>query len=159
MEIKDVEVRVSRQDDDYRLVFDYLEPSMQNLVIIPKEAYLALAEHFSSKKDVVRYSLIEKDNPSAERLSWDFKKKALENGLSESEVNKMISESITDLKRAMGDNPNESPCVKISDSDMATVEALHDSLLDEKVCTLDSDLLKKSRMLSNRMYGVLYGKS
>jgi len=90
MEIKDVEVRVSRQDNDYRLVFDYLEPSMQNLVTIPKEAYLALAEHFSSKKDVVRYSLIEKDNPSAERLSWDFKKKALENGLSESEVNKMI---------------------------------------------------------------------
>ena len=69
----------------------------------------------------------------------------------------MIRGFITDLKRAMGDNPNENPCVEISDSDIATVEALHDLLLDEKVCTLDSDLLKKSRMLTNRMYGVLYG--
>lgn len=42
--------------------------------------------------------------------------------------------------------------MEIKDSDIATVEALHDLLLDYHGYKLDHPTLKKARKLTNRMY-------
>lgn len=43
-----------------------------------------------------------------------------------------------------------------NDGDIATVEALHDLLLDNGVCSLDCETLKRARELTAKMYSVLY---
>ena len=44
---------------------------------------------------------------------------------------------------------------EIKDRDIATIEALHDTLLDEKVLGLNSRSMKESRALTQRMYKAL----
>lgn len=46
--------------------------------------------------------------------------------------------------------------VNIVDSDIATIEALHDLLLDAHGYSLDFRTLKKARELTNKMYKALY---
>jgi hypothetical protein len=46
--------------------------------------------------------------------------------------------------------------VKIVDSDIATIEALHDLLLDAHGYSLDFRTLKKARELTAKMYKALY---
>ena len=46
--------------------------------------------------------------------------------------------------------------VEISDSDIATIEALHDLLLDKHKYSLEFPTLKKARELTAKMYKVLY---
>jgi hypothetical protein len=45
--------------------------------------------------------------------------------------------------------------VKIQDSDIATIERLHDTLLDERILGLNAILMVKSRKLTTRMYKAL----
>lgn len=42
--------------------------------------------------------------------------------------------------------------LEIKDRDIATIEALHDTLLDEKVLGLNARSMKESRALTQRMY-------
>lgn len=51
-----------------------------------------------------------------------------------------------------------SASVDIIDSDIATIEALHDLLLDEHGYPLDFITLKKARELTAKMYAALYPK-
>lgn len=51
-----------------------------------------------------------------------------------------------------------SASVDIIDSDIATIEALHDLLLDEHGYQLDFITLKKARELTAKMYAALYPK-
>ncbi len=46
--------------------------------------------------------------------------------------------------------------VNIVDSDIATIEALHDLLLDAHGYSLDFRMLKKARELTAKMYKALY---
>ena len=43
----------------------------------------------------------------------------------------------------------------IKDRDIATIEAMHDTLLDEKILGLNARSMKESRALTQRMYKVL----
>ncbi len=45
--------------------------------------------------------------------------------------------------------------LEIKDRDIATIEALHDTLLDEKVLGLNARSMKESRALTQRMYKAL----
>lgn len=45
--------------------------------------------------------------------------------------------------------------LEIKDRDIATIEALHDTLLDEKVLGLNARSMKESRALTERMYEAL----
>ncbi len=49
--------------------------------------------------------------------------------------------------------------VSIVDSDIATIEALHDLLLDAHGYQLDFITLKRARELTAKMYATLYPKS
>ena len=51
-----------------------------------------------------------------------------------------------------------SASVDIIDSDIATIEALHDLLLDEHGYQLDFITLKRARELTAKMYAALYPK-
>jgi len=46
--------------------------------------------------------------------------------------------------------------MKINDKDIATIEMLHDRLLEEEIYDLNSDLLKNARKLTQKMYKELY---
>lgn len=54
---------------------------------------------------------------------------------------------------------SRSALVSIVDSDIATIEALHDLLLDAHGYSLDFITLKKARELTAKMYNALYPKS
>ncbi len=45
--------------------------------------------------------------------------------------------------------------LEIKDRDIATIEAMHDTLLDEKVLGLNARSMKESRALTQRMYKAL----
>ena len=45
--------------------------------------------------------------------------------------------------------------LEIKDRDIATIEALHDTLLDKKVLGLNARSMKESRALTQRMYKAL----
>lgn len=45
--------------------------------------------------------------------------------------------------------------LEIKDKDIATIEALHDVLLDEKILGLNARCMKESRALTQRMYKAL----
>ena len=45
--------------------------------------------------------------------------------------------------------------LEIKDKDIATIEALHDTLLDNKVLGLNARSMKESRALKQRMYKAL----
>jgi hypothetical protein len=45
--------------------------------------------------------------------------------------------------------------LEIKDRDIATIEALHDTLLDKKVLGLNATSMKESRALTQRMYKAL----
>ena len=45
--------------------------------------------------------------------------------------------------------------LEIKDRDIATIEAMHDTLLDEKVLGLNARSMKESRALTKRMYKAL----
>jgi hypothetical protein len=45
--------------------------------------------------------------------------------------------------------------LEIKDRDIATIEAMHDTLLDEKVLGLNARSMKESRDLTQRMYEAL----
>ena len=49
--------------------------------------------------------------------------------------------------------------MKITDKDIATIEALHDLLLDENITTFKSACLVRARELTRRMYIELEYKS
>tara|TARA_R110000772_G_C12933884_1_gene400071 strand:- start:65 stop:367 length:303 start_codon:yes stop_codon:yes gene_type:complete len=45
--------------------------------------------------------------------------------------------------------------LEIKDRDIATIEAMHDTLLDEKILGLNARSMKESRALTQRMYKAL----
>ena len=45
--------------------------------------------------------------------------------------------------------------LEVKDMDIATIEAMHDTLLDEKVLGLNARSMKESRALTQRMYKAL----
>lgn len=54
---------------------------------------------------------------------------------------------------------SRSALVSIVDGDIATIEALHDLLLDEHGYQIDFITLKRARELTAKMYAALYPKS
>jgi len=71
-------------------------------------------------------------------------------------INKMSKENKTSDKQQNGNdfiaNVRRSVSVDIVDSDIATIEALHDLLLDAHGYSLDFITLKRARELTAKMY-------
>ncbi len=81
----------------------------------------------------------------------------------EDKINKICTElndgkiAVVQATEKLFDLFNVSKCfnLEIKDRDIATIEALHDVLLDEKILGLNARSMKESRALTQRMYKAL----
>ena len=93
------------------------------------------------------YPLIVKFNNLVNEASFTFDGKILESQAS--------ALSFTEYDFVNGGFSQERPQPEIEDIDIATVEALHDLLLDAHGYSLDFTLLKNARRLTEKMYKLL----
>lgn len=63
--------------------------------------------------------------------------------------------AMRDFKKLILCGVSSSFNLEIKDKDIATIEALHDTLLDEKILGLNARSMKESRALTQRMYKAL----
>lgn len=89
----------------------------------------------------------------------EFLKKCLEDtadGSWSTHLNKPIQKQIENLTEQLRlYDVVSSFNLEIKDRDIATIEALHDVLLDEKILGLNARSMKESRALTQRMYKAL----
>jgi len=104
--------------------------------------------------DLLKTSLLKFNNKWGNRILMEFIDDDIKLRFTLFDMQMFASEYNKDYI-ASRDKNNGGLNVKIQDSDIATIERLHDTLLDERILGLNAILMVKSRKLTTRMYKAL----
>ena len=104
--------------------------------------------------DLLKTSLLKFNNKWGNRISMESIDDDIKLRFTLYDMQLFASNYAKSYSRSVEKN-DDSLNVKIQDSDIATIERLHDTLLDERILGLNAIVMVKSRKLTTRMYKAL----